>query len=413
MLGAAVVCLLLAVDGPGARPTGRRTTCCSSPPSPGAIALAGARDLATLVVALETATLPDHRAGGPAARPAGGAGRRHVPPHRAHVARAAAARLRTARAGHAGRRTSTGSPPRSASPGCRPACAPSPCSACCSPWPGSPSSSPRCRSTSGRRTRTPAHRCPSRPCCRPCRRPPAPRRSSSCSRVGVLPLAAVVGARPRRPVAAVTITVGNLVALRQRVAVRLLAWSTVAQAGWVLLPLAGAAGRRPGAARGAAAGRGRLSRRLRRGDAGGVRGRRRPRPAPPRRRGAPIDGLPRARPAGAGRRRRARVRPGLPGRPAAGHRRAGRQGRGGPAGRRRGAVAARPGGGRERGPGARLLPALGCAALRRPADDARPASRRWRVRPAEGLALGAAAAACVVLSVWPQVVAGVVPGLVR
>ncbi|HET9655554.1 MAG TPA: proton-conducting transporter membrane subunit [Kineosporiaceae bacterium] len=41
-------------------------------------------------------------------------------------------------------------------------------------------------------------------------------------------------------VAALTVTVGNLVALRQTVAVRLLAWSTVAQAGWVLLPLAGA-----------------------------------------------------------------------------------------------------------------------------------------------------------------------------
>jgi NADH-quinone oxidoreductase subunit N len=40
--------------------------------------------------------------------------------------------------------------------------------------------------------------------------------------------------------AAVTMTVGNLVALRQRGAVRLLAWSTVAQAGWVILPLAGA-----------------------------------------------------------------------------------------------------------------------------------------------------------------------------
>lgn len=37
--------------------------------------------------------------------------------------------------------------------------------------------------------------------------------------------------------AAVTMTVGNLVALRQRSAVRLLAWSTVAQAGYVLVPL--------------------------------------------------------------------------------------------------------------------------------------------------------------------------------
>jgi NADH-quinone oxidoreductase subunit N len=38
--------------------------------------------------------------------------------------------------------------------------------------------------------------------------------------------------------AMVTMTVGNVVALRQRVAVRLLAWSTVAQAGWVMLPFA-------------------------------------------------------------------------------------------------------------------------------------------------------------------------------
>jgi NADH-quinone oxidoreductase subunit N len=42
--------------------------------------------------------------------------------------------------------------------------------------------------------------------------------------------------------AVITMTVGNLVALRQRVAVRLLAWSTVAQAGWVLVPLASADG---------------------------------------------------------------------------------------------------------------------------------------------------------------------------
>jgi NADH-quinone oxidoreductase subunit N len=40
-----------------------------------------------------------------------------------------------------------------------------------------------------------------------------------------------------------TMTVGNLVALAQTSAVRLLAWSTVAQAGWVLLPLVGAGGR--------------------------------------------------------------------------------------------------------------------------------------------------------------------------
>ena len=51
------------------------------------------------------------------------------------------------------------------------------------------------------------------------------------------------------------------------------------------------------------------------------------------------------------------------------------------------------------------------ALLFAPADEA--AVPGWRVRPAEGLALGAAAAACVVLSVWPQLVAGVAPGVLR
>lgn len=51
-----------------------------------------------------------------------------------------------------------------------------------------------------------------------------------------------VWAAPVGVLAVVTMTVGNLVALRQDGAVRLLAWSTVAQAGWVLLPLAGAVG---------------------------------------------------------------------------------------------------------------------------------------------------------------------------
>ncbi len=55
-------------------------------------------------------------------------------------------------------------------------------------------------------------------------------------------------------IGAVSVTVGNLVALRQQVAVRLLAWSTVAQSGWVLLPLAAAGqGARP-AVRAASAG---------------------------------------------------------------------------------------------------------------------------------------------------------------
>jgi NADH-quinone oxidoreductase subunit N len=57
--------------------------------------------------------------------------------------------------------------------------------------------------------------------------------------LGLAPLASVwapiIGV-----LALITMTVGNLVALRQQVAVRLLAWSTVAQAGWVLLPFAAA-----------------------------------------------------------------------------------------------------------------------------------------------------------------------------
>ena len=59
--------------------------------------------------------------------------------------------------------------------------------------------------------------------------------------VGLAPMVSTWG-----PVIAViavfTVTIGNLVALRQTVAIRLLAWSTVAQAGWVLLPLGAARG---------------------------------------------------------------------------------------------------------------------------------------------------------------------------
>ena len=54
------------------------------------------------------------------------------------------------------------------------------------------------------------------------------------------PSRAALWAAPVGVLAVVTMTVGNLVALRQLTAVRLLAWSTVAQAGWVVLPLAGA-----------------------------------------------------------------------------------------------------------------------------------------------------------------------------
>lgn len=73
--------------------------------------------------------------------------------------------------------------------------------------------------------------------------------SKAAGIVGLLLLLAV-GFRPYvatwAPVlavlAAATMTVGNLVALRQRDAVRLLAWSAVAQSGYMLLPLGAAAG---------------------------------------------------------------------------------------------------------------------------------------------------------------------------
>jgi NADH-quinone oxidoreductase subunit N len=63
-------------------------------------------------------------------------------------------------------------------------------------------------------------------------------------------LVLVIGFRPYAPVwgpivaavAAVTMTVGNLVALRQRHAVRLLAWSSIAHAGYILAPLGVIAG---------------------------------------------------------------------------------------------------------------------------------------------------------------------------
>lgn len=63
--------------------------------------------------------------------------------------------------------------------------------------------------------------------------------------VGLRPWLAVVGL-PLAVIAILTMTVGNLVALRQRRMVRLLAWSSVAQAGYLLAPLGGfavAAGR--------------------------------------------------------------------------------------------------------------------------------------------------------------------------
>jgi NADH-quinone oxidoreductase subunit N len=46
-------------------------------------------------------------------------------------------------------------------------------------------------------------------------------------------------------------------------------------------------------------------------------------------------------------------------------------------------------------------------------SPARGAALTWRVTPGEGIALGASGAAAVVLSIWPQAIAGVLPSLLR
>lgn len=56
-------------------------------------------------------------------------------------------------------------------------------------------------------------------------------------------------ALPMGVLAALTMTVGNVVALRQRQAVALLAWSSIAHAGWVVAPLAAAGWSLPEASR--------------------------------------------------------------------------------------------------------------------------------------------------------------------
>ena len=169
-------------------------------------------------------------------------------------------------------------------------------------------------------------------------------------------------------------TVGNLVALRQSDAVRLLAWSTVAQAGWVVLPLAGAVRRRP-AARPAATcsptspppwSPSRWSPSLARqhAAAGGAPARAygsRPRGCAPH----PVLAC------GAG------ARPAVPRRPAARGRRAGRQGRGAAPGRRRRALAARPGRRGQRGARIAVYLRWFAAARRGPA---RPAAGRREPR---------------------------------
>ena len=173
--------------------------------------------------------------------------------------------------------------------------------------------------------------------------------------------------------AAATMTLGNLVALRQRDAVRLLAWSSVAQSGYMLAPLAGGARVRLHESMTATAAyvadvRDHEHRRL--------RGRRR------RRRGAAAvtwtttAGLVRANPALAA---ALAFFLHLPGRPAARRHGAVRQGRGLPRRHRRRRHLARRGHGGQHRDRALLLPRLGRAAVR---PGAHGSGSRPAVRPA-------------------------------
>jgi NADH-quinone oxidoreductase subunit N len=210
-------------------------------------------------------------------------------------------------------------------------------------------------------------------------------------------------------VAAVTITVGNLVAMRQRIAVRLLAWSTVAQAGWVLLPLAAASGGTAAAVREAtAASVGYLvaytAASLAVFSVVVVLGRRHP--AAEEHSLEAYRGLFRREPLATavlafGLACLAGLPPGVIGLIAK-------------------VIALRP------VVGVSAWPLAGVAAvnvilglvyylrwgalLMAPADGA---AITWRPTAAEGVALGASGAACVALSVWPQAVAGLLPSLLR
>ena len=210
-------------------------------------------------------------------------------------------------------------------------------------------------------------------------------------------------------IAVVTVTFGNLVAMRQRIAVRLLAWSTVAQAGWVLLPLASAGDGTPTAvSRAVAASVAYLAAYVAASLAAFsvVVVLARHHPAAEEHCLDAYRGLVRREPVAtavlafalaclAG------LPPGVVGLVAK-------------------VVAVRPLVGASMWPLA-VMAALNVALgvfyyLRWGALLFAPAAGRaitWRVRPFEGLALGASVASCVALSVWPQAIAGLVPGLLH
>ncbi|MGZ4651452.1 MAG: NADH-quinone oxidoreductase subunit N, partial [Kineosporiaceae bacterium] len=250
-IGAALVCLLLTLDGPGARDRAPHHVLLLAAVA-GATALAGARDLATLVVALETATLPVVGLVALRRDPQGAQGA-------VTFLFTALASLGLLLLGSALILAATGSAHFDR----------------ISAALGEPGLPPRVRAVAVlgvllavagiafKLSAVPFHLwTPDTYAGAPL---PIAAFLASVSKaagvaavvvlltVGVLPLAGawapVLGL-----LAAVTFTVGNLVALRERLAVRLLAWSTIAQAGWVLLPLAGAGPAGPAQGRAAAAG---------------------------------------------------------------------------------------------------------------------------------------------------------------
>ena len=172
--------------------------------------------------------------------------------------------------------------------------------------------------------------------------------------LGAPVLSAVAG------LAVLSMTLGNVMALRQDNVVRLLAWSTVAQAGWVVLPLAAVSTAAVRACRRVPAG---LPRRHPAGLRRGGRAHRAARPGGgPHPLGVRLGPGAAARAPGAG--LRAGPGPAVPGRPAARAARRRRQGGGAATGGRGRDVGARRGRRGQRGARRRGLPALAAGAAR-------------------------------------------------
>ena len=248
LLATAAALALLHDGGRGPRDT-TVTTALLLAAATGGAGVAAARDIGTWLVTLELATVPVVALVAMRGTRVGG-------PRRAHPARDVADVLRPARArlgalAHGDRRRVVRRRHRRHARGPTPSggrCSSSP-SPCCSP--GSASSSRSCRSTPGPRRPTPP----------PTSAPPlalaAASKIAALAALLVVAQALVGAAVDATPVTVVvgvlavaSMLLGNVMALRQDDATRLLAWSTVAQAGWVVLPVAALQRHRPAGERG-------------------------------------------------------------------------------------------------------------------------------------------------------------------